>query len=347
MFGRLFQEHPRSLGMSWAEHGAGAVVIGARMIGAGLACIIHAVGPGAVHRDRGEDGPQAFTTIWSGARRARPIPTPGPTMKSDDLAADVVDRRRRFFGNDARRRAGTPRHRSLLIEGSGRAGRGTALFDARRSASAQCSRGEDGRLGRPARRFRRGVEGEGYEPGDFVPRRRFGDYLAAILDEARASGLVTVATGCGRRPSGTAAGWSRWPMARGSKRGAGAGQGNQPPGTPGFARGIPRAAACQRSVERRGPRSGHASRGERRGRADHRHRPHHGRCRAQPRRGPTSRADRRAVAARADAAGPWRFEPAPVELGRCATGSVLALWRWLRRRGAGSAGGGGRQFAAP
>ena len=45
MIGRLFQEHPKSLGMSWAEHGAGAVVIGARMVGAGLACIVHALVP--------------------------------------------------------------------------------------------------------------------------------------------------------------------------------------------------------------------------------------------------------------------------------------------------------------
>ena len=45
MFGRLFWEHPKSLGMSWAEHGAGAVVIGARMVGAGLACIVHAAIP--------------------------------------------------------------------------------------------------------------------------------------------------------------------------------------------------------------------------------------------------------------------------------------------------------------
>ncbi|HEX6660341.1 MAG TPA: DUF6356 family protein [Sphingomicrobium sp.] len=42
---RLFREHPRSLGMSWAGHGAGAVKIGAELIGAGAACIIHAVIP--------------------------------------------------------------------------------------------------------------------------------------------------------------------------------------------------------------------------------------------------------------------------------------------------------------
>jgi hypothetical protein len=43
---RLFLEHPRSLGMSWAGHGVGAVKIGAELIGAGCACLIHAAVPG-------------------------------------------------------------------------------------------------------------------------------------------------------------------------------------------------------------------------------------------------------------------------------------------------------------
>ena len=43
---RLFVEHPRSLGMSWAGHGVGAVVIGAKLLGAGLACLVHAIIPG-------------------------------------------------------------------------------------------------------------------------------------------------------------------------------------------------------------------------------------------------------------------------------------------------------------
>jgi len=46
MIERLFLDHPRSLGMSWASHGAGAVAIGARMIGAGTACMVHALVPG-------------------------------------------------------------------------------------------------------------------------------------------------------------------------------------------------------------------------------------------------------------------------------------------------------------
>ena len=45
MIGRMFQDHPRSLGMSWAGHGLGAIGIGFRMIGAGAACIVHALVP--------------------------------------------------------------------------------------------------------------------------------------------------------------------------------------------------------------------------------------------------------------------------------------------------------------
>ena len=51
---RLFLEHPRSLGMSWAGHGVGAVVIGARLVGAGCACIIHAVVPGVFTQTAGK-----------------------------------------------------------------------------------------------------------------------------------------------------------------------------------------------------------------------------------------------------------------------------------------------------
>jgi hypothetical protein len=46
MLGRLFVDHPRSLGLSWLEHGAGAVRIGGQMIAAGAACVVHAIVPG-------------------------------------------------------------------------------------------------------------------------------------------------------------------------------------------------------------------------------------------------------------------------------------------------------------
>ena len=51
---RMFLEHPRSLGMNWASHGAGAVAIGARLVCAGCACIVHAVVPGLFTQTAGK-----------------------------------------------------------------------------------------------------------------------------------------------------------------------------------------------------------------------------------------------------------------------------------------------------
>ena len=46
MLARLFHDHPKALGMSWAQHGMGAIAIGATLVGAGAACLIHALVPG-------------------------------------------------------------------------------------------------------------------------------------------------------------------------------------------------------------------------------------------------------------------------------------------------------------
>ena len=43
---RLFTEHPRSIGMSWAQHGVGAAKIGVELLGAAGACFVHALVPG-------------------------------------------------------------------------------------------------------------------------------------------------------------------------------------------------------------------------------------------------------------------------------------------------------------
>ena len=51
---RLFLEHPRSLGMSWWGHGVGALAIGVRLVGAGIACLIHAVVPGVFTQTAGK-----------------------------------------------------------------------------------------------------------------------------------------------------------------------------------------------------------------------------------------------------------------------------------------------------
>ena len=45
-FHRLFFDHPHSLGMTWTGHATGAVKIGAELIGAGCAAIVHAAVPG-------------------------------------------------------------------------------------------------------------------------------------------------------------------------------------------------------------------------------------------------------------------------------------------------------------
>jgi len=42
---RPFIDHPNSLGMSWFGHGVGALKIGVTLIGAGLACLVHAIVP--------------------------------------------------------------------------------------------------------------------------------------------------------------------------------------------------------------------------------------------------------------------------------------------------------------
>jgi hypothetical protein len=62
---RLFVEHPRSLGLSWAEHGSGAVRIGAELIGAGLAAIVHAVVPGWFTETAGRSVTRIYDHIQS------------------------------------------------------------------------------------------------------------------------------------------------------------------------------------------------------------------------------------------------------------------------------------------
>jgi hypothetical protein len=46
MLDRLFVEHPRSLGLTWTAHGAGAFKIGGKLIFAGCAAMIHGLVPG-------------------------------------------------------------------------------------------------------------------------------------------------------------------------------------------------------------------------------------------------------------------------------------------------------------
>jgi hypothetical protein len=45
MFNRLFRDHPRQVGETYAEHFAAAGGFGVRMVAGGVACMIHALVP--------------------------------------------------------------------------------------------------------------------------------------------------------------------------------------------------------------------------------------------------------------------------------------------------------------
>jgi hypothetical protein len=68
---RLFFAHPRSLGMSWAVHGAGAVKVGVQLIGAGVAAIVHGLIPGVF----GETASGTVTRVYDHIQRTRGKPT--------------------------------------------------------------------------------------------------------------------------------------------------------------------------------------------------------------------------------------------------------------------------------
>jgi hypothetical protein len=54
MLDKLLMEHPRDIGESYGEHAGHALYIGARMLAAGFACLVHAVLPGLFVRTASE-----------------------------------------------------------------------------------------------------------------------------------------------------------------------------------------------------------------------------------------------------------------------------------------------------
>ena len=62
---RLFVEHPKSLGMTWSGHGVGAVKIGAELIGAGCAAMVHAVVPALFTETAGKTVTRIYDHIQS------------------------------------------------------------------------------------------------------------------------------------------------------------------------------------------------------------------------------------------------------------------------------------------
>jgi hypothetical protein len=70
---RLFVAHPKSLGMTWSGHGVGAVKIGAELIGAGCAAMVHAVVPGLFTETAGKTVTRIYDVIqWRKAGAAIP-----------------------------------------------------------------------------------------------------------------------------------------------------------------------------------------------------------------------------------------------------------------------------------
>lgn len=89
--------------------------------------------------------------------------------------------------------------------------------------------------------FAKAVEREGYDAGDFVPRKRFGDYVRSILDQAVASGRTRVVRGEAIAAKRSSSGWTV-ELAGGTFVTGQAlviAQGNQPPQAPALARGLP------------------------------------------------------------------------------------------------------------
>ena len=62
---RLFVAHPKSLGMTWGSHGVGAVKIGAELIGAGCAAMVHAVVPALFTETAGKSVTRIYDHIQS------------------------------------------------------------------------------------------------------------------------------------------------------------------------------------------------------------------------------------------------------------------------------------------
>lgn len=59
MFDRLFIDHPRSVGESYLEHQRHAFGFGVALLGAALACLVHAIVPGLFVRT----GSEAITRL--------------------------------------------------------------------------------------------------------------------------------------------------------------------------------------------------------------------------------------------------------------------------------------------
>ena len=152
-------------------------------------------------------------------------------MKSDPVAADVVIIGGGYSGTMLAAQLAQRGLTATIIEGRGRAGRGTAFSTPEAVHLLNVPATKMSAWRDKADDFADSVADEGYQPTDFVPRRRFGAYVSAILDEARASGRVTLLDGQAVDADPRKSGWTVT-LADGSRIEAGAlalAHGNQPP----------------------------------------------------------------------------------------------------------------------
>lgn len=223
--------------------------------------------------------------------------------------------------------------RSILFEGAGREGRGTAYSTLEPAHLLNVPAAKMSAWAHDPGHFQRMIEAAGGSGKDFAERREFGRYLRGILDEAVANGIVEVIRARALSARLDGAGW-RIHVEDGGEVAADAlvlAQGNQPPEP---LRGTEQLGVCfvnnpwvaesAAAIARVAGSGGDAliigtgltmvdmvlsldAAG------------HRGRIVALSRRGQIPRAH-------AD------FEPAPVKLDELPLGNIGALWRWQRRR---------------
>jgi uncharacterized NAD(P)/FAD-binding protein YdhS len=129
---------------------------------------------------------------------------------------------------------------SVIVDGSGREGLGTAYSTLENAHVLNVIAQKMGAWADKPDHFAEEVERE-YEPDAYVPRKRYGEYLSKILNEARATGLVSVVSSDARTVERAGDGWSLT-LADGTLVQGQAlvlAQGNQPPTPPSLARGLP------------------------------------------------------------------------------------------------------------
>ncbi len=129
---------------------------------------------------------------------------------------------------------------SVLVDGSGREGKGTAYSTLEEAHLLNVIAAKMGAWADKPEDFAEDVAAE-YEPEAYVPRQRYGEYLSKILSEARSTGLVASVASEAVAAERVGDGWSVT-LADGSRiegRALVLAQGNQPPSPPPLARGLP------------------------------------------------------------------------------------------------------------